>query len=626
MSEELFPYYERELLFIRQFAQEFARLYPSAAGRLLLEPNRSTDPHVERLIEAFALIAGRIHHKIDDEFPELSHGLLSVLYPHFLAPIPSMSIVGFELDAARTQLPDGFRIERGSRLQSPPIKDISCKFRTAYPVTLWPVAVTAAELSAPPFSPELQPPPRTAAILTLDLESQGGQKFADLTLDRLRFFIDGDSRTSANLYELLFNHVLQVQFRPEPPPLTGRGGESSSTRNPITLPAAQCLSQVGFERDESLLPYPKRSFLGYRLLTEFFAYPSKFWFFDLAGFRRICQAGWQRKCEVVFFLDRNIPNLRQAVSADTFRLGCTPIVNLFEQTAEPIPLTQERYEYRVVPDVARVEGMEVYGVESVTSLDPVSGRVTEYQPFYSLRHGRTEAEGQTYWHMTRRRSPREGDRGTDVFLNLVDRGFHPNAPAEATLVVRTMCTNRDLPAQLQRFDSTRTFVLEAAAPLSGVRCLRPPTPALRPPLKRGAYWRLVSHLNLNHFSLTDPEAGREALQEILRLYDFSDTEAKQQSAIARNLIDGIVSVESRRVVGRRSSASGVPGFCQGVEVNIEFDEEKYLGTGVILFASVLERFLALYVNINSFSQLVAVTKGEGGSKKWPPRTGDQQVL
>src|SRR6516165_8945472 len=99
MSDVLYPYYERELLFIRQLAQEFARQYPAAADRLRLEPNRSADPHVERLIEAFALLAGRIHHKLDDEFPELTDALLSVLYPHYLAPIPSMGIVQFDLDA-----------------------------------------------------------------------------------------------------------------------------------------------------------------------------------------------------------------------------------------------------------------------------------------------------------------------------------------------------------------------------------------------------------------------------------------------------------------------------------------------------------------------------------------------
>jgi type VI secretion system protein ImpG len=478
MSEELFPYYERELLFIRQFAQEFARLYPAAAGRLLLEPNRSVDPHIERLIEAFALIAGRIHHKIDDEFPELTHGLLQVLYPHYLAPIPSMAIVQFDLDPTRAQLPNGFAIARHSRLHSPPIHDINCKFRTGYPVTLWPIAVTAASLHPPPFPPELRPPQGVHAILSLQLECQGGLKFADLSLDRLRFFIDADGPAVAAIYELIFNHVRQVLFRP----VDADGRPPAS----FTLAPSECLSQVGFDRDEGLLPYPKRSFSGYRLLTEFFAFPARFWFFDLAGFRRARQLGYQNKLEIILFLDRYTPAHKQAVTAETFRLGCTPVINLFEQTAEPLPLTQQRYEYRIVPDVARTAGMEIYSVDSVTSLDPVSGRVTEYQPFYSLRHDRSirgrnagggegGEGGETFWYAGRKASLREGDRGTEVFLNLVDLGFQPHLPAESTLIIRTTCTNRDLPAQLQRHGNQLALILEAAAPLSAVRCLRLPT-------------------------------------------------------------------------------------------------------------------------------------------------------
>src|SRR5262245_13372538 len=124
MSEKLYPYYERELLFILHLAQEFAKHSPAAAGRLLLEPHRSTAPHVERLIEGFALLAGRIHHKIDDEFPELTDALLGVLYPHYLAPVPSMSIIQFDLDAGRAQLPNGFLIDRHSRLHTQPAADL----------------------------------------------------------------------------------------------------------------------------------------------------------------------------------------------------------------------------------------------------------------------------------------------------------------------------------------------------------------------------------------------------------------------------------------------------------------------------------------------------------------------
>lgn len=618
MSETLFPYYERELIFIRQMAQEFAKQYPAAAGRLLLEPNRSVDPHIERLIESFAFLTARVHHKLDDEFPELTDALLSVLYPHYLAPIPSMAIVQFDLDTARAQLPDGFLIDKHSRINSQQVGNLACKFRTGAPVTLWPIVLTDAQLMPPPFPPALRPPPRTAAILRLQFECQAEMQFSALSLDRLRLFLFGDNQVVANLYELLFNHTMQVAFRPL---------DKSGNQAPIVLPPQQALFPVGFERDDGLLAYPNQSFSGYRLLTEFFTFPGKFQFVDLGGWRQVNQAGFQTRVEVDCYLNRSMPSLEQAVDVQTFCLGCTPIVNLFEQTAEPIALTQSRFEYRIVPDVAYPSGLEVYSVESVTNVDPNSGTTTEYQPFYSFKHGATRDTQQAFWYATRRPSVVEGDRGTEIYLNLVDLGFQPHLPAESTLVVRTICTNRELPTRLQHAGEAIAFELEMAAPLNRIRCLRSPTAPLRPPLRRGAQWRLLSHLNLNHLSLTDPEEGRQALLEILRLYDFSDPQAGQQlAAVTQQLIEGISSVASRRVVGRTGSPTS-SGFCRGTEVVIEFDEQKYVGSGLYLFACVLERFLGLYVSINSFSQLVAKTKqGEGILKRWPPRAGEHPLL
>jgi type VI secretion system protein ImpG len=621
MSEDLLHYYDRELLFIRKMAQEFARQYPVPAGRLLLEPNQSRDPHVERLIEAFALLSGRIHHKLDDEFPELTDALLSVLYPHYLAPIPSMAVIQFELDSGRAQLPDGFLIDRYSRLHTRPIKGLPCKFRTCYPVKLWPITVAEARLLSPPFPRRLQPPQSTAAVLTLRLECQSGMSFAGLSLDRLRFYLSGDNQVIPLLYELLFNNTLQVVFQPL---------DAKEQLAPLVFAPNSCLFPVGFERDEGLLPYPNQSFLGYRLLTEFFTFPNKFWFVDLGGFEKARRAGFGKSLEVVFYLNRTSANLEKAVEATTFRLGCTPVINLFEQTAEPISLTHARHEYRVVPDVTQNQGMEVYSIDSVTSTDPVTSTVQEYQAFYSFRHGQSRETQRAFWYASRRASFQEKDEkdnATEVYLHLVDLGFNPALPDESVLVVRTTCTNRNLPKDLQGEGEKPYFELEAAAPLSGIPCLRTPTLPLRPRLRRGAYWSLLSHLNLNHLSLSDAEEGRAALQEILRLYDFSDAESGPQlAAVTHHIIEGIAAVSSRRVVGRIGGATA-SGFCRGLEVAIEFDEQKYVGIGVYLFACVLERFLGLYTSINSFTQLVArIGQGEGYLKKWPPRAAEHQLL
>jgi type VI secretion system protein ImpG len=628
MSESLYPYYERELLFIRQFAQDFARKYPATAGRLLLEQGVSADPHAERLIESCALLAARVQHKLDDEFPELTDALLSVLYPHYLAPVPSMAVAQFVVDPSRSSMPDGFRIEKHSTLRTQPINDLPCRYRTCYPVTLWPVEVADAGLLTPPFPPDFRPPPRAAAALVLRLECKGAP-WSGLSLEKLRFHLTGDAHATAGLYELLFNDVLQVVFRPAPlapsplPPGERGRGEGA----PLTLPPGEVLWPVGFERDEGMLPYPNQSHPGYRLLTEFFTFPAKFLFVDVAGFRRAARAGFGTGLEVVFFLKHTLPNLEQAIDAQTFRLGCTPIINLFEQTAEPIRLTHARYEYRVTPDVAHPDGLEVYSVDSVASVDGDGARATEYQPFYSFTHGQDREERQTFWYAVRKSSPRPGDRGADMDLRLVDLGFNPRLPAESVLVVRTTCTNRGLPALLQRAGDRLALHLEGAAPLAEVRCPRPPTLPLPPPRRRGAHWRLLSHLNLNHLSLSDAAEGRAALQEILRLYDFSDPQSTPQLAsVTRHLIDGVLAVSSKRVVDR-TGGGAASGFARGVEVTVEFDEQKYVGAGAFLFACVLERFLAAYVTINSFTRLIARTRpGERVFDKWPPRAGDQPLL
>src|SRR5438105_1713932 len=267
MSDDLLPYYERELSFIRQMAAEFAGKYPKIASRLLLEPDKSEDPHVERLIQAFAFLAGRIHHKIDDEYPEITESLLNVLYPHYLAPIPSLSIVQFFLDPDQGKLTSGYTIDKGAALYSQSVGGSACRFRTCYPVILWPIEVASARLESPD---RVGPIPRTAvAVLKLELHGLGGIKFSELDLDRLRFFLHGESPLVYSIYESLFNNVCEVQLR------------DSRATMPIVL-SKRCLQPVGFAADEGMLPYGARSFLGYRLLQEYFAFPEKFLFFDLS--------------------------------------------------------------------------------------------------------------------------------------------------------------------------------------------------------------------------------------------------------------------------------------------------------------------------------------------------------
>ncbi len=612
MKEDLLPYYENELSFIRNMGKEFAADWGKIAERLALEPGKCEDPHVERLIEAFALLAGRIHHKIDDEFPEITTSLLNILYPHYLRPIPSMSIAQFRLDPGQEAITSGHTIAPKANLYTGPIagKATTCSFRTCYPVTLWPLEITRATVAPAATLAGAPATEKAVGVIRIEVKCTGGARLSALALDKLRFYLEGESNVAHTLYELLFGNVIRVVLRST--------GKQTVTAD---LPG-NAVQAVGFGRDEGMLPYPDRSFLGYRIIQEYFTFPWKYLFFDLTGFDKISRAAFGESFEILFYLsafDRRerLQMLEQNVDRDTFQLGCTPVVNLFERQAEPLRLTHTAAEYRVIADIHKQPSTEIYSVDEVTSTAPYFETPQVYEPFYSVRHSYNDNPGQAYWYATRRSSERKGDRGTEVYLSLVDMGFKPTLPPVETLTVHVTCTNRDLAGSLPFAGEFGELLVESGS-LVRARCILSPTKTIRPPMRRGTQWRLISHLALNYLSLVD--GGLAALQEILRVYDFTDNPAIQKQ------ISGIVALSSEPHMRRIVSEHGIV-FAQGQRVQIEFDEDNFIGSGVFLFATVLERFLGLYTALNSFTQLTARTRQRRGElKPWPPRSGEQILL
>lgn len=615
MSDSLFVYYETELNYIRKLAGEFAAKYPVAAARLQLEPTRAADPHVERLIESFALLSARVRHKIDDEFPELTDALLSVIYPHSLAPVPSMSMVQFDL-APASGTPDGVEVKANSPLHTRRVGDVPCKYRTCYPLRLWPLKVDQAKLHPPPFPSGLNPPADADAALRLKLSVTGELTFDKMTFASLRFHLLGTDALTAPLYDLLFNHAVQVAvIDPDRP-------KAAAVFSP-----ADVLRPVGFEPADAILPFDDNVFPGYRLLTEYFAYAPKFLFFELGGWEEVRRVVAPTKSvEVVIFLNRSHPQLEQRLTPDMFRLGCTPAINLFEQTSEPIALTHTKSEYRLVPDVGQPLGHEVFRIDRVIAAGK-SGSDREYKPFFRFRHGADRHTATAFWYASRRPATAPDDRGSDVFLHFADTNFNPyTAATDEAVVVRTLCTNRDLPSRLPRDGDAVRMTPAFASTGATVRCVRNPTPPLRPPAPRGRYWHLVSHLNLNHLPFTADGSGLEALKGILGLYDWTDPAADPHAAAqARQAIDGLVGVRGERAVSWVGGDTG--GMVRGTKVTIELDETKFLGGSGVLFAAVLERFFALTASVNSFTQLVArFRQRDGVLKAWPPRAGDKPLV
>ena len=622
MDPRLLGYYNRELQHLREMGGEFAREFPKIAGRLGLESLECSDPYVERLLESFAFLTARVQLKIDGEFPRFSQHLLQMVYPHYLAPTPSMAVLEMQPNLSEGALADGFRVARGAVVRGLAGRgaETACEYRTAHEVTLWPLELVGAEYTsflADLGAPRL--PGKRKAALRLRLRAAAGLTMDHLALDELPIFLRGGDEIAMRLYELLMAHTIALVARP------GGAGQRESQ----VVPEAG-VSPLGFDDEQALLPYGPRSFHGYRLLQEYFAFPSRFLFFNLRGIADVVRRCTDPEIEIIAVFDTQDPRLEKAVGTSQFALFCTPAVNLFPRRADRIHLMASASEYHVVPDRTRPMDFEVHTVAQVVGYGTGTDDKQEFLPFYATSD-QSPADGTAYY--TVHRQPRvlstkqrvQGSRssyvGSEVFLALVDPDEAPFRSQLKQLAVEVTCTNRDLPLHMPLGQNASDFSLEAGAPVAAVRCVAGPT-SPRPSYAHGdPTWRLISHLSLNYLSLTDAVdgGGASALRELLALYGDSG------DAVIQRQIDGVRSVTSQAVT-RRLPFPGPAAFGRGTQVTFTCDEAAFEGMGVFLLGAVLERFFSKYASINSFTETALKTVQRGEIARWPARIGRRPLI
>ncbi|WEF34641.1 type VI secretion system baseplate subunit TssF [Pseudoduganella chitinolytica] len=613
--DQLLPYYERELGFLRRYSREFSERYPKIAGRLLIGGEVCEDPHIERMIESFALLNSRIAKRLDDDYPEFTEALFEVLYPHYLRPFPSCSIARMDFAGAAAQLTAATEIPRGTQLTTRPVRGAVCTFRTAYPVTIAPLELTRATFAAIIDAPEaVRTPPSATSSISLTIESTSPQvALAQLGLAKLRVFIDGEPSFCAALRDALFMRGVCAY------------AEADDSGRWVALPKIPVLP-AGFDEDEALIDFSARSHTAYRLLTEYFSFPEKFNFFDidLRALAAVLPSG-ARSITLHLALsgmrtDSNTARILGTLSTNNVLLGCTPVVNLFHQRGEPIRLTHATASYPVLADARRAFAFEVQSIDSVKLVrqTPQGESIQDFRPFYSLKHGQTPERNGHYWIVRRDDMVAEKSPGYETQLSLVDIDFDPAEVETDTLSIELTCTNRDLPAMLSYGLRGGDLFIEGGSSVRSISFLRKPTPSYRFERGRGAHWRLISHLSLNHLSLTD--GGIDAFREMLTLYDLPRSPASQRQ------IGGIISVTHKAAT---AWLPGNPFAClvRGIEVRLTIDEEAFVGSGIHAFAHIVERFLGLYVHANSFTQLVMVSNKNGEELlRCTPRSGDLSLL
>lgn len=593
-------YYQDEFVFLREMGAEFARAYPRLAPFLAGEGN---DPDVERLLEGFAFLTGRIRQKLDDELPELTHSLMALLWPHFLRPVPAMSMLQFQpiphLVSEKKKIPRGIEIESVpvyDEVESVRKEGTPCRFRTCYDVEVHPLALEQAEVHS------------TGAASTLRLEFvlNPGVSVDSLQLDSLRLYLHSEPFFVAqSLYLWLHRYLARITVQPV--------GERRAGQR-LTLPPT-AIRPVGFTDQEGLLPYPPNAFIGYRLLQEYFTLPHKFLFVEIMGLAPIARLAIRDRFE--FICEFSHPLAEQVrLTRDNVRLYCTPIVNLFPQDADPIRLEHNKAEYRVRPS-GPLTHFEIYALDRVVGWVQGSGERRVYQPFLSFDHSVTEDDRQTIYYCTRL-VPAVTGRGADTYIAFVSPRDEQAFPPTETVSIEITCTNRDVPEKLRVGDIS--MPTGNSPEFARCRNISPVTPSVLPPLDRGLHWQLISNLSLNYMSLVDVKALRLILSTYnFQAYDDRDRQATRAHALR---LEGLSSI---RYTPLDRLLKGSP--IRGLRINMDMQESKFAGEGdMYLLASVLNEFFALYTTINSFHQLVVRNVDRGEEYQWPARIGQQLLL
>jgi type VI secretion system protein ImpG len=612
--EDLLPYYERELGFLRRYSREFSEKYPKIAGDLLMAGEVCEDPHIERMIQSFALMSARVSKRLEDDYPQFTEALLEVLYPHYLRPFPSCSIARFDYSASAAQLTNAQTIERGTEMATRSVKGVACKFKTAYDVTIAPIKIDDVKFDAifePPESVIL--PSGSSAKVSVKLSSTSDQVSVYLAADALRIFVDGEPSFCAAFLDSIFLRSIAAY------------AEVDGSRRWIRLPKIP-VKPVGFSQEDGLIDFPERSHPAYRLLTEYFAFPEKFNFFDidLASIGKVM--GHQGKSVVIHFVfsglraDSSASRMLSNLNKNNLLLGCSPVINLFKQRGDPIRVTHAAAQYPVIANSRNAYAYEVYSVDSVKLVKqtPQGESVIEIKPFYSLKHGASSEKNGRYWSLRRDELLGVKSPGYETEITIVDIDFNPAKPETDTLSIDLSCTNRDIPASLSYGLAGGDLFLEGGALVKQISFLRKPSPSYRFQRGRGAHWRLISHLSLNHLSLG--QKGIESFHETLRLYDLP------RSLINEKMLSGVIAIDHQAT---SKWLTGKPFAClaRGIEITLTIDEANFVGSGLHVFANILDQFFALYVNINSFTQLCLKSKKSGEVLlKCQPRSGDSSLV
>lgn len=604
MLDDLLPYYNQELNNIREVAEEFAKAHPKVARHLNMSHERVDDPDILRLIESFAFLTAQVKYKIDDDLPEILESVLSVINPIHLMPLPAVSIIQFHPHA---ELTSPYSIPKNTPIETIPSSNINCKFNTVYHTDLLPINLSFAEYKevySDEKIVESKKSPRSIIRMVVEYNDTKNT-FSQKNPEKIRFFINAADHIAHRIYEMIFKHTIAI-------------GLKSPDEDKIIFLSSDQIKPVGFDLEESIFSSTSQINQEYNILLDYFVFHEKFLFFELEGLNANNLSTIKDKLEIIFYCDEIDNTLTNVINSKIFKLGCTPVINLFEHFAEPINLDNNKHEYKIIPDLKYIkQELEIFSVKKV-SVFRNDGVELEVNPLYGIKYKWNNSNfiPNFYWHIKRRIN---SCKKFEMFISFTDLEYNTLPVFEKIVYIESLCTNVDLPSHLP-FGSQESIlqISGKTAPVASIECLIPFNTSIQPKLRNALRWKIISHMTTNLLGISNQSICTDMLKEILSLYNLKSSES------VKIIIDSIYSVECKKIQTRNLKSSR-GAICHGIEILVKLEIYDLMKAGIYMFGCILDRIFAHFASINSFTKLtIFINNKEYHS--WPIRLGSRPLL
>ena len=571
-------YFQNELDSLKGIARDFAAANPTIAPQL---GQASSDPDVERILEGVAFLTAGIRQKIDDDFPEFSQGLLNQIFPHYLRPIPSATIVEFKPTPI---LKNTLSTPAGTYLDAVEIDEVNCRYKTTYDVEVSPLTITSVASNETSTG-------RRSIDLGFNLN---GMNLSAFNLDQLSLHIGGDYQGAVELFFILNRYLDSIV-------LVDAEGKEIAGDNMAVKPK-------GFEDDFKLLDYPSNSFPAYRLIQEYFLLKEKFLFLDITGIGDYLKRLGGSSFSLRFYL-KDLPGQIPRLNNSRFVLHAVPAVNLFKHEAESFLNDYKRSEYLLRPLRNTQNQYSVYTIDEVIGDNRKLARKSQYTQMGLFDPDKNSEPV----YQTHTRADETGEVSNYISFSY-PRSFE--LEYKESIKVEMTCTNGSHTSKLKAGDISRKT--SNTSELVDFANIITPSESQAAPTGQSVLWRLISHLAINYLSLADTEN----LKSLLELYIFSGHSGNTQEVANRKRIDGIASVSVKacdRLIG------GIP--MRGQSISVTLNPSNFVSKGdMYLFGMLLDRVMSSFASLNCFTEFSLVDSSTDEVYRWPVRAGDRPLI